>query len=374
MKQLVIVLIISAFMVSCSSNDENTSDSDKLQSYKNQVKELNAKIASLEKETNKDGYTGLTIPVKVETVETQSFSHDFTATGELESVYDAFISPRANGQVTSINVVEGQTVKKGEILAKLNTDIIENNIAEVKTQLALAKTIYEKQAILWGKNIGSEVQFLETKNNYENLENRLNTLRSQYNMSLVKSPINGVVELIMLKVGEMASPGMQFMQIVNINELFVTLKLSEKYLPIIKKGDIVDISFPSYPGLIISEPVYRTANVINKQDRTFEVQIKINNKDGKLKPFLLANVTINDYNSDKAIVLPSIIIKKDTKGSFIFMVDNKNGNKIATKKYIKTGVSYMDKTEVVSGLKVGDLIITDGYNNVSNGAVVKVLK
>jgi len=167
---------------------------------------------------------------------------------------------------------------------------------------------------------------------------------------------------------------MQFMQVVSINQLYVTLKLSEAYLPAVKKGDIVEITFPSYPGLIFHEPVYRTGNVINKQNRTFIVQIKIDNKDGKLKPYLLANVKINDYNASNAVVLPSIIIKEDSKGSFIYTITNNNGNIIASKKYIQTGRSYIDKTEVIEGLNIGDEIITTGYNNVSNGSVVTIVK
>ncbi len=374
MNRLLIIAIISIFIVSCSQGDDNKSDADKLVSYKEQIKELKDKVSKIEKEATKGEYTGMTIPVTAESVKTQSFSHSFNATGELESIDEAFVSPRTNGQIVAINVKEGQHVKKGKVLAKLNTAVIENTISEVKTSLDLAKIIYDKQAVLWNKNIGSERQYLEAKNNYESLQNKLNTLDAQYNMSIIKSPIDGIVEDIFLKEGEMASPGMQFMQLVNINELYVTLKLSEAYLPKIKEGEIVEVTFPSFPRLTLKEPVYRTGNVINKQDRTFIVQIKINNKDGKLKPYLLANVKINDYNTSSAIVLPSIIIKEDATGSFIYEIIDSEGNKVASKKYIKTGVSYKDKTEVTSGLSAGDIIITDGYNNVSNGSVVTIVK
>lgn len=374
MNRLILIFAISIFIVSCSSNDENNSDTDKLKSYKEQVKELNEKISEIEQANSNSIYSGIEIPVKVESVTTQPFSHNFTATGELESIEEAFISPEVNGQVTSVNVAEGQHVSKGQLLAKLNTVIIEKNIHEIESQLNLAKTIYDKQAVLWKKNIGSERQYLEAKNNYENLQNKLNTLKAQYDMAIIKSPIDGIVEEIFLKKGELASPGMQFMQIVNIDELFVTVRLSEAYLPIIEKGDIVDISFPTYPGLTYREPVYRTGNVINKQNRTFIVEIKIDNKNGKLKPHLLTNVIINDYNTDQAIVLPSIIIKEDMKGSFIYVIGKDNGNKASTKKYIKTGISYKDKTEVIDGLSAGDVIITDGYNNVSNGSVVTIIE
>ncbi len=374
MNRIILLIILSSLILSCSTDDGGGSDADKLNSYKEQVKELNKKISEMEKVDSTTEYSGIEIPVKTEKITLQPFSHNFVATGELESIEEAFISPEVAGQIISVNVAEGQHVKKGQLLAKLNTVIIENTISEVETQLNLAKTIYDKQTTLWNKNIGSERQYLEAKNNYESLKNKLNTLGAQYDMAIIKSPISGIVEEIFLKQGELASPGMQFMQIVNIEELYVTLKLSEAYLSAIKVGDIVDISFPSYPRLSFREPVYRIGNVINKQNRTFIVQIKIDNKNGKLKPHLLTNVIINDYNTDEAIILPSIIIKTDMKGSFVYVIGKDNGNNVAVKKYIETGISYKDKTEVVNGLDIGNVIITDGYNNVSNGSVVTIIE
>lgn len=374
MKHLILIFTISIFIISCSSDSEDNSNSENLKLYKAQIKELNDKIAEIEKANNNMEYTGIEIPVKLESLSLVPFSHNFNAVGELESINDAYISPEINGQITSVNVIEGQYVEKGQVLAKLNTVIIEKNIQEIESQLSLAKTIYDKQSTLWEKNIGSERQYLEAKNYYDGLQNKLNTLKAQYNLAIIKSPINGIVEEIYQKQGELAIPGIQLMQIVNIDELYVTVKLSETYLPIIKKGDLVTITFPSYPDLEYRQPVYRTGNVINKQNRTFTVQIKIANKDGKLKPHLQANVNINDYNTESAIVLPTILIKEDMTGSFIYIVENRNGNTIATKKYIKTGISYEDKTEIVDGLSAGDKIITDGYSNVSNGSMVNVIQ
>ena len=374
MYKLLLTLSIGIFLISCSSNNESALDTDKIKEYKKQIAELNVKIDNLSASANAGEYTGLKIPVKVESLGITPFSHSFTAAGELESISEAFISPEVNGQIISINVTEGETVKKGQLLAKLNTVIIDNNIVELKAQLSLAETIYNKQSLLWKKNIGSERQYLEAKNSYTNLQNKLKTLEAQKDMAFIKSPIDGDVEDIMLKEGELASPGMQLMQIVNIDELYVTVQLSEAYLPIISKGDIVDVSFPSYPGITFREPVYRTGNVINKQNRTFTVQVKIDNKNEKLKPHMLANIIINDYNKDEAVVLPSIIIKEDMVGSFIFVVSTESGDNVAVKKYITTGRSFKDKTEVIEGLSVGDVIITDGYNNVSKGAVVNIVK
>ncbi len=376
MKKILILLITSGFLFSCSNGGtDNESVKKQIAEYKIEISDINAKIVELEKQLTKnlDGKEHIAKTViKTALVKKQAFAHYFEAMGELESVNAAFISPETSGQITEVRVDEGQKVKKGQLLAKLNTSIIEKNISEVKTQLELAEIIYNKQKELWGKNIGSERQYLEAKNNYESLQNKLNTLGAQYNMSIIKAPISGYVEQIILKEGELASPGMQLMQIVNIDQLYVTVKLSEAYLSAVHVDDMVEIRFPSFPEMILTKTIYRISNVVNKQNRTFDVQVKIDNPDGILKPNLLASIRINDYNSKASIIVPTILIKEDMKGKYLFVAEQNSENWVVKKNYIETGISYQSNTEVLSGLEEGQQIITDGYSNVSAGMTVRV--
>ena len=376
MKNLITLIILSAFLFSCGSGNDEEAIKGKIKSYQDQIVDLNKKIKELETQipegSNSNNGSGNATRVRTMQASVKPFSKYFTATGELEAIDEAFVSPEVSGQITKISVIEGQKVKRGQLLAKLNTSLIEKNIEEVNTQLELAKTFYDKQSELWNKGIGSERQYLETKNNYENLQNRLGTLREQYNMSIIKSPINGYVEDILLKQGELASPGMQLMQIVDLDNLYVAAKLSESYLPVIKEGEMVTITFPSYPDMVIEGPVSRIGNVVNKSNRTFRVEIKIDNKNGKLKPNLLANVKINDYNSNESIIVPSMVIREDLVGSYLYTAVENGDNFVSKKRYVETGRAYMDQTEVLSGISKGDLIITDGYSNVSDGALIQV--
>jgi RND family efflux transporter MFP subunit len=379
MKKIIALILIGGFLFSCGSGvkDEKAIRAE-IKEYQAQIAELDKKIKDLEGQlpegNNNHNNTGNALKVRTVKVVPKPFSKYFTATGELEAISEAFISPEVSGQITSINVKEGQKVKRGQLLAKLNTSLIEKNIEEVKTQLELAETFYNKQTELWNKGIGSERQYLETKNNYENLKNMLATLEEQYNMSIIKSPINGYVENIMLKQGELASPGMQLMQIVDLDNLYVTAKLSEAHLPVIKAGEKVTITFPSFPELVLERPVTRIGNVINRQNRTFLVEIKISNKDGRLKPNLLANIKINDYNSASSIVVPSMVIREDLVGSYLYVAEkDEDSNMISRKKYINVGRAYQGTTEVLSGLKENEQVITDGYGNVSDGAFIEVV-
>ncbi len=375
MIKLSIIVSISLFLFSCQSTPDNTEGL--LKKYKQEAAELDKKIESLEKEAtsekNSKAYTGLKVPVSIVQLQPEAFSHYFVATGELESVDEAFVSPEVMGLIVNIYVKEGEQVKKGQKLARLNTEVIEKNISELQSQLDLAETIFNKQNSLWEKNIGSERQYLEAKNNFEGLQNRMATLRSQYDLHIIESPIDGIIEEIFLQKGEVASPGMQFLYVVNIEELNLNAQVSESYMSVIKKGDEVIVSFPSLPDLRMKRKVSRTGNVINKQNRTFTVEIKLDNPDHILKPNMIANIEINDYHNESALVVPSILIRKDLNGSYLYVVTDKDGEKVAQKKYVVAGRSFKDKTEVLEGLDSNSVIITKGYNNVSDGAVLNVI-
>lgn len=374
MKKLSILIILSAILFSCGTPTEDDTIREDIKKSKEEIVQLEIKIKELEAQLSDDGSNINNTKVRVTKLSRKPFSRFFEATGELQAIDEAFISPEVSGQITSVNVTEGQKVNRGQVVARLNTSVIEKNIEEVKTQYELAKILFEKQTELWDKGIGSERQYLEAKNNFESLKNKLATLQEQLNMSIIRSPINGYVEDIVLKNGELASPGMQLMQIVDIDKLHVSVMLSEAYLPVIKEGDLVDITFPTYPDIILHEKVSRIGNVINKQNRTFTVEVEVSNKDGRLKPNLLANIKINDYNTNDALIAPSLVIREDFVGSYLYVAESNSDEWKAVKKYIQTGYSYLDNTEVISGLEENDLIVTDGYSNVSDGASIEIIK
>ena len=312
------------------------------------------------------------IPVLIKQMNPEKFLHFIQVNGKVEAEQDAVISPEINGQIRTIHVKEGNRVRKGQLLVSLNTSITESNIAEVKTNLGLATKLYEKQKELWAQNIGSEIQYLEAKNAKESAENRLKTLEAQLEMARIKAPFEGVVEEIYSKKGELASPGFQLLHMVNLNDLKIEAAVSEIYISSLKAGDMVQLEFPSFPDLLIEAPITRLGNVIHPQSRTFKVELKLKNPENKLKPNIFTRVKLNDYVSENALVIPAIIIKRDMKGSYIYVTNSNNKQTIAEKRYIEEGPTYEDQTMVLSGLNPKDEVIITGYDQVSNGVPVEI--
>ena len=374
MKKL-LFLILALLVISCGSVDKTEQIKEDIKNRKDQIMTLNNEIRGLENElaglTNEDPDKH-NVLVVVEELKQIPFKHYFEAHGSVESISEAFISPEINGQIKEIKVREGDRVKKGQLLAVINTSITDNTIEEVKTSLKLATTVFEKQKRLWEQQIGSEMQYLQAKNNMEALENRLKTLDAQLDMAYIRSPINGIVDNIYSKDGELAIPGMQLMQIVNLSGLYINAEISESYLSTIKKGDLVQLTFPSYPDIEMEVPVWRVGNVINPQNRSFTVQLKIHNQEEKFKPNILAILRINDYSTENALVVPTIILKQDIKGTYMYIASKNEDGYIAKKVYVETGISYQDKSVIINGLEPGQLYIMKGYNMVSDGSKIKM--
>ncbi len=366
MKKVLFVVIIG-ILASCSAKVDTPETKEdiisQISEYKKEIIELNKKITDLEKGLYEMEGAVKGTPVHLTEMKYEQFNHYFEVNGSVEAINAAYISPEINGQVKQVYVKEGSKVSKGQLLIKLNSSITESSIKEVETALELANTVYEKQTQLWDKNIGSELDYLQAKNNVESLESKLETLNAQAEMALIRAPINGIVDEILVKEGELAVPGMQVIQLVNLDGLYVNADVSEAYITKIKKGDIVNLEFPSLPDIKMEVPVFRTGNIVKTANRTFIVQLKINNVDNMIKPNVLAKIKINDYTKERAILVPSLILKQDMKGTYVFTaVDNK-----AKKIYVETGKSYNGNTLVTSGLNAGDKVIVDGYNQVSDG-------
>lgn len=358
------------FLAACSNTtiSEEESKRKDLQNYKQQLVELERKIESLEKElsgTHKDE----AVKISVSELNDQLFEHFIEVTGEVEADLDVNVSPESAGTIQEIMVTEGQQVAAGQVVGKLNTDALERGMDELTIQLELAETNFNRQKNLWDQNIGSEMQFLQAKTNMESLLKRIESLKAQIRMSEIKSPVNGVVDIVFQKKGEMGSPQIPFAKILNIEKIRIYADVSESYITKISQGDLVKIYFPAL-NFEMNSPITRIGNTVDPNNRTFRVRIDIQNQGRKIKPNLISIVQIRDYISDKAIVVPTILIKEDFRGKYAFVVENKDGIQQAKKVHVETGMTHNNRTEVTAGLQEGMKIISEGYNQISDGTPV----
>ena len=242
----------------------------------------------------------------------------------------------------------------------------------MKISLNLATTVYERQERLWSKKIGSEVQYLQAKTQKESLEKKLQSLNKQLEMTKIIAPINGTVDKVIIREGEMAVVGMGAVRVVNVSDLKIKASLSESFINDVNKGDIVDVKVPSI-GKNDSQKVLSVAKVINPSNRTFEIEVKAPSFK-EIKPNMLTVLSINDYTKEDAIVVPMNILQNTGTEFFVFKVVEKDGKFYAKKEFVKPGKYYNNMIEILEGVSSGESLVTFGFQQISDGSLLTISK
>jgi RND family efflux transporter MFP subunit len=369
MKKIIIYSAVIALLASCGTTDKKA----ELEKLKAQREQLSNQIAQLEAEINPEGTVAevKAIPVNILPAAECVFNHYIQVQGTVDGDQNIAVSPQMAGIVTAVYVKEGTPVKKGQVMAELDAQVLKQSLEEVNTQLALANSIFQKQSALWEKKIGSEVQYLQAKTSKEALEQRASTIKEQMQMAKVVSPISGTVESVPLRVGQMASPGMptSTIRVINMGVAKISADVAETYAMRIKNGNEAMVSFPDL-GKEIESKLNFTSRFIDPTNRTFKVECRISSKDVELRANMIAYIKIKDYTNEKAFCLPVNYVQSNQDGKFIYVAKQDGSDFTAERRIIKTGMDYDGTIEVLEGITAGDKIITSGFQNLNPGEKV----
>ena len=390
-KLLPALLTITIMIVSC--NDAKKEGNSNIIAKMAELEKLNSRKTKTDAEINKlqdelnvlKGVTPQSTSklIAVSPVAVQKFEHYLDLRGRIDAENISFVSSRGmGGQVKSIFVKEGDVVKKGQLLLKIDDAVMRQSLTAarqqlegIKTQLAFAKNIYERQNNLWEKGIGTEVQLISAKTNVTTLENQLKASEEQVKVGVeqmnttdVRSDVDGIAETVMVKVGELFL-GMGQIKIVNTNKLKVVASDPENYLTRIHKGLPVVINIPE-AGKSINSTISLIGQTIENAQRGFMVEAKIPS-DGMLKPNQSVVVKILDYSASNAVVIPVNTLQSDEHNKYVYIMEKSaDGKMIATRKVLITGDVYGNLIEIKSGLTGGEQLVTSGYQNLYEGQVI----
>ena len=388
--KLSFISAIALSIVSCggTNNNDLKERKEKLEKLKKDQAQTTAEIKKLELEISKLDTANAKVEkaklVVLDTVQNENFTHYIDLQGRVDAENISYVSPRGpGGQVRAIYVKEGQFVKKGQLLLKLDDVIIRQNVvaarqglAATRNQLELARSVYERTKNLWDQHIGTEVQLLQAKTNVDVLENQLKTqeenikaAQEQLNTTSVISNVSGVADEVNIHVGEMFTGAPNAgIKIVNTSNLKVITDIPENYLSRVSKGTRVIISVPDI-NKSYNSTISLISQSISSTSRGFTAEAKIPN-DKKLKPNLTAMVRIQDYYAPNAMTVPVNVLQTDEQGKFVLVAVKEGNSMVARKRPIQVGELYGERLEVKSGLKTGDVIITEGFQSVYDGQTV----
>ena len=380
MKTKIILFILTIFWISCGKQVEVNAGLDaklkELETLKQQHAAISAKMDSVQAEIIRlDPSRGIRPKlVTTATITPEGFNHYIDLQGTVSSTNTSYVAPRngMGGYVKQVYVKAGQSVKKGQLLLKLDDQVLRQGIETTRTQLALAKNVYDRTKNLWDQNIGTEVQLLSAKTNMETLENQIKLQEEQLKTYLVYADQNGIADIVNIKVGElftgMSAAGPQI-QIVNNSKLSVNIEIPENYTGKIKQGATVLVEIPAV-GKTFKASIDRLSQSINPSSRGFTAECNIPATAG-VKPNMSAYTKILNHSNSKAMVIPVNIIQSDEKGKYVYVLVSKDGKNIAAKKSVVIGQLYDDNIEILNGLNAGDAVIIQGYQNLYEGQVVE---
>jgi RND family efflux transporter MFP subunit len=364
-------------LAACSGNKEENKDvaakKAELEKLTKERDAIVAKMTALETEIQK--MSGSTVEEKTKLVEvttliTQDFAHYIDLQGKITTENLYYVTPRGmGGQVKAIYVKQGDNVKAGQLLMKLEDGIIQQNIKQVESQLSFAKNIFSRQENLWKEGIGTEVQFLSAKNNVEGLEKQLALVKEQLGTTSVIAQVSGVVETVSIRVGEtfVGSP-MAGITIVNPSAMKAVVEVPENYVVRVRKGMPVIISVPDL-NETFNSTISLISETINATSRSFVAESKMPGK-SNIKPNQVAVVKILDHAAKDAIVVPVETVQTDEKGKYVYILSLENGKNIARKKMVTIGEFYDELIEVNTGLAKGDKLITKGFQGLYDGQLI----
>jgi RND family efflux transporter MFP subunit len=369
MNKSIIFLLLVVLAAACGKPTDKKAE---LASLKKQQTELAQKIKTLEAElqVGDSTKTSKVTAVAITEAKAEEFSHFLEVQGKVDGEDNIAVSAQMAGAITSVFVKEGDQVRKGQVLAQIDNSVMQQQLASTKQQLDFATNMYNKQKSLWDQQIGSEVQYLTSKNTKENLEKALATLNDQLEMTRIKSPINGSVEEVNLKVGQMASPGLAAIRVVNFSAVKVVAEIAEAYAPKVKPGDKVIVYFPDFNTEIVSQ-IRFTSKYINPINRTFQSEVRLGASKVEYRANMMAVVKINDYRNPSAFSVPITLIRESQSGKFIYIAKEENGKLVARRLPVTVGSTYNGLAEITSGIAAGDKIITTGFNSLIDGELIE---
>ena len=381
------ISILTLIIISCnssgSSNITSLIENGDLEELKKRKKEYVDTMNTMQVELNEinDGIAFLDENEKLTLVSNYEikekvFNSYMEAQANLKTRKNVLILPEFQGTLEQIFVYEGQYVQKGKLLAEINDSGLKEQLEQLTIQANFAKENFERTERLWNNNIGSEIQFLKSKTDFESSQKMVEQMKDRLAKTKIYAPFDGEVDEIISNQGSNLIPGVsQILRLVNLDKIYAEASVSEKYISFIEEGTEAIVQVPLL-GKEIKSQIIQTGNFINPSNRTFRVEVPVENIDNKIKQNLDAKIKINIYSKKDAVVIPLRIVREDASGrNFVYLMnqDIKEGVYVTTKTFISLGNKNNTDVEVTEGLKIGDMLVLEGASIVEDSQRVKLI-
>ena len=390
MKKIISTLGISFLLINCSQEMVDTSNTNGVEginleelnnqkaNYTQQINDLKLELEKINSAIDALGSSEKRTLITAFITETQSFEHQIEIQANIKTRQNVLIYPEFAGRLITLKVVEGQNVKKGNLLALIDDAGITDQLDQMILQLNLAKTTFERTQRLWDQKIGSEMMYLEAKTRYKAAQKQVSQIKQQLAKTKIYAPFNGVIDEIQARLGSNLIPGITpVLRIVNLNTMFAESDVPENYLSNITKGSKAKVSIPALNQIQNTE-IHQTGNFITPSNRTFRVEARLENPEGLIKPNLNARLSVMDYFNPEAIMIPLRVVREDAKNQpyvFVLSKPEKDNGFTTEQRMVTVGKTKEEMVEILDGLTTGELVVEEGVSLlVTNQKVKRILE
>ena len=390
MKKIIYTLGISFLLINCSQEMVDTSNTNGVEginleelniqkaNYTQQINDLKLELEKINSAIDALGSSEKRTLITAFITERQSFEHQIEIQANIKTRQNVLIYPEFAGRLITLKVVEGQNVKKGNLLALIDDAGITDQLDQMILQLNLAKTTFERTQRLWDQKIGSEMMYLEAKTRYKAAQKQVSQIKQQLAKTKIYAPFNGVIDEIQARLGSNLIPGITpVLRIVNLNTMFAESDVPENYLSNITKGSKAKVSIPALNQIQNTE-IHQTGNFITPSNRTFRVEARLENPEGLIKPNLNARLSVIDYFNPEAIMIPLRVVREDAKNQpyvFVLSKPEKDNGFTTEQRMVTLGKTKEEMVEIMDGLTTGELVVEEGVSLlVTNQKVKRILE
>ena len=337
--------------------------------------EIEKQIELLDDAISNLGERGALALVSVFEVKNQAFEHFIELQGSVQTKQNLLVYPEMPGTLKRVYVKEGQAVRKGQLIASIDDGGMSSQLTQLEAQLALAKTTFERQERLWNQKIGSEIQFLQAKTNYEASVQAKASLEQQLRKSKVYAPFTGRIDKVFFEEGAVVAPGAgsALFRVVNLTEMYLEVDVPEAYVATVVNGTKTKVFIPVL-NRTVETTIDHTGSFINPGNRSFKAQVQLSNENEDIKPNLTAKVQIRDYFNENAMLIPQSLLSENAEGNqFVYVIEKENNKTVVRRRIVETGESQGDLMEVISGIAVGDRLVAEGARRVRDNQEVEIV-
>jgi membrane fusion protein (multidrug efflux system) len=294
----------------------------------------------------------------------------YTGTAPIEAFAEADVIAKVGGEIRELLVEEGDEVKKGQVLARLDGERLRLELNESEAKLRKLQRDYERNVDLQSKGLISDGDFEKIKYEMEALEAAFNLASLELDYTQIRAPIDGVIAERFVKLGNTISEGEALFSVTSLDPLVAYLHVPEREYRHIAPGQPVGIDIDALSGEPIAAAVSRVSPIVDPQTGTFKITVEIVDQKRRIKPGMFGRIgVIYDVHED-ALQIPRSAIIEDQGTASVFVVEEDR----AVRKTIKTGYSNRGMVEVTSGLQEGEQVVTVGQASLKQDSRVSVIK